>query len=104
MDRQGIVINQDTNQVLCQKTLDPGDAILAQLLIGNQYSTTPVLKIRFNAVQIDTSVRVQVYEWLETQMAFGQVRTTEMNSNAEFNKIENLLSQLGGQVSRVSAQ
>jgi len=98
MDRQGVVVGQDSNQVVCQKDLEPGNALLAQFLIGNEYSTTPVLKIRFSAAQIGIDTRVQVYEWLETQMAFGQVRTIEMNNNNEFNKVEQMLIQLGGQV------
>jgi hypothetical protein len=103
MDRRGVVIAQDANQLLCQKELPPGDAILAQLLIGNQYSTTPVLKVRFSAAQIASQTRVQVYSWIETQMAFGQVQTSEVNSNQNFNNIEQMLVQLGGHVERAPA-
>jgi hypothetical protein len=102
MDRGGIVMNQDGGQIVCQKTMDSGDAILATLLIGNQYSTTPVLKVRFSAAQIGPDTRVQAYEWVETQMAFGQIQTMEINSNAEFNKLEYLLQGLGGKVMRVA--
>jgi hypothetical protein len=103
MDRRGVVISQDSNQVVCQKELPPGDALLAQLAIGNAYSTTPVLKIRFSAAQTNGGTRIQVYEWIETQMAFGQMQTMEVSSNREFNSVEQLLMQLGGRVSKINA-
>jgi len=96
LNRGAVIVNQTDNQLVCQRDLPPGDAILAQLLIGNSYSTTPINKIRFNAAQIGPDVRVQAYQWIETQMAFGQMQTVEMNSNEQFNSVESLLLGAGG--------
>lgn len=91
-----VIVNQTDYQLVCQKDMSPGDAVLAQILIGNRYSTTPVVKIRFNAAPIGNGVRVQTYQWIETQMAMGQVQTVEMNGNENFNSIQAKLLASGG--------
>ncbi len=91
-----LVLESNSHQVICGKQLEGGDAILATMLIGNSYSTTPEQKIRFNIVQFSGNVKVQAYQWIETQMAFGQMRRQELNSGDHFNKVQQLLNSLGG--------
>jgi len=73
-----------------------GDAILAQMLIGNSYSTTPELFVKFVIFKNGATVRVQAYQWMQTQMAFGQVRKSELNGNAQFNVVLKALISIGG--------
>jgi hypothetical protein len=96
LGRGAVIVNQTDYQLVCQRALPPDDALLPQLMIGNSYSTTPINKICFNAALIGTGVRVQAYQWIETQMAFGQVQTVEMNGNGQFNSVESLLTAAGG--------
>jgi hypothetical protein len=95
----GLVIQNQTNtQIVCSKELQGGDAIIATMAIGNSYSTTPVRNIRFNIVQIGPNVRVQAYQWVQTQMAFGQVNQMELNGGAQFNDIQQMLLNMGGRL------
>jgi hypothetical protein len=84
------------DHVLCGKMMSGFKGALAQVLIGNSYSTTPELKARFQAVAVPTGTRVQVVQWVETQMAFGQIRRQELNGSKAFNDAMALLGNLGG--------
>jgi hypothetical protein len=91
------VIDAGGNQVLCGKTMTGGDAVLAQLLVGNSYSTTPERKLKFMIFQSGGDVRVTAQQWVETQMAFGQMRRQELRSNNQNNEIQQFLQNLGAE-------
>jgi len=94
---KGLLIKESSSSmVVCGKTMEGGEAVLAQMLVGNSYSTTPEKSIRFNIVSYDGSVRVAAYQWFESQMAFGQVNRQELNSGNHFNDVQNFLYSLGG--------
>jgi len=92
-----MVIESSPNQVICGTTMKGGNAVLAQMAIGNSYSTTPQRKIRFTIYKIETNVKVTAQEWIETQMAFGQVQTSELKSNNQINSVQNFLFALGAE-------
>lgn len=95
--RSWTVFEAGSNQVVCGKTMEGGSAILTQLAIGNSYSTTPQQKIRFTVFQLNADVKVTSYQWVETQMAFGQTKTQELNSTAQNNSVQNMLFQIGAE-------
>lgn len=96
-DSRGLhVVEANDNAVVCGKTMSGGEAVLAQFLIGNSYSTTPQQKIRFTIYQLGTGTKVSARQWIETQMAFGQVRAQELNSNQQFNDLQSFLYSIGG--------
>lgn len=90
-----MVAQADNSQVVCQKTMEGGDAVLAQLLIGNSYSTTPVSFVRFVMYPSGNDVKVTGYQWIETQMAFGQVNRQELKGNNHINDLQNFLFSIG---------
>ena len=94
---KGILV-QDTqpNSIVCGKRMTGNEAFLATLLIGNKYSTPPERKIRFIIYQKGQNVRVTAQQWIEVQMAFGQIRREELNSNNQRNEIQEFLTRLGG--------
>jgi hypothetical protein len=95
-DMRGIAVEQTSdNSVICGKTVSGGDAVVAQLLVENAYSTTPEEKIRFTIYQIGSDVEISAHEWVESQMPFGQVRQVELNSNNQFNDMQRYLYSLG---------
>lgn len=85
------------NHVICSRTMTGGQAMAVQLAIGNGYSTTPVMKMRYTLVPVAADTRVTVQFWAETQMAMGQVRTMDLNGNADRNAIQDFLSSIGGE-------
>jgi len=88
-NRKAAAIRSSTiNEVVCTKTMEGGDAMIAQLLIGNSYSSTPTVSARFTIWKAGNDVRVSAYQWIETQMAFGQMRTQELNSAEAFNNLQ----------------
>lgn len=97
--QNGVMVIQSTeNQVVCGQQMTGGQAIFAQALIGNSYSTPPQRKIRFVMYPQGSGVRVIAYEWIETQMAFGQMRTQELNSNDQMNSVQSMLFRLGAKM------
>ena len=95
---KGILVQEvGGNQVVCGKTMEGGNAVLAKVLIGNSYSTIPEQKIRFIIYQTGFNVKVTAQQWIESQMAMGQVRRQELNSNNHRNDIQNFLFSLGAQ-------
>ena len=95
--QQGLLIQEVTAQsVTCGGEMQGGQAALASLAIGNSYSTTPRQLMRFTMYQSSGKVRVQAYQWIETQMAFGQINRLELNSNNQFNDTMRALQSIGG--------
>lgn len=92
-----MVIESTANQIVCGKTMEGGQAVLARLLVGNSYSTTPQQKVRFILYQIGNDVKVTAQQWIESQMAFGQVRREELKTNNQVNDLQSFLSSLGAQ-------
>lgn len=94
---KGLLVRKTSpNEVICGGTMSGGDAMLAQLAIGNSYSTQPEQYIRFTIFPVRGRVRVQTYQWIETQMAFGQVNKLELNSGKHFNDTLRSLIDMGG--------
>lgn len=95
---KGVLVQEaGGNQVVCGKRMDGSDAVLAQMLIGNSSSTTPEQKIRFVLYQQGKDVRVTAQQWIETQMARGQVQKEELNHNSHRNSIQKFLTFAGAQ-------
>lgn len=91
-----LVQKAEASEVICGGTMDGGDAMLAQVMIGNSYSTTPEEYIRFSIFPYQGGIRVQAYQWIQTQMAFGQMQKLELNSGAQFNSVLRALAGIGG--------
>lgn len=92
------VLDSSDNSVTCGKQMSGGDAILAQWAIGNSYSTSPWQKVQFTFYRVDKDVNITARQWVETQMAFGQMRQAEMNANNQFNDIQVLLNSVANRV------
>ena len=95
-DERGYIADSSESSVTCQRTMTGGSAIIAQTLIGNSHSTTPEYVIKFNVYQKNTSVKVTARQWIETQMAFGQIQRQEVNSGQNFNFTQQMLYNIGG--------
>ena len=89
------VDERGTNTLICSKTLSGGDAVIAQIAIGNSYSTTPEQKVSFVITQRGNDVFVMATSiWIETQMAFGQTRRQDITNNKQINDIQNFLDSM----------
>lgn len=94
----GLIIYEATsNQVVCGKTMSGMDAVLGQLVVGNSYSTTPERKVRFSIFQQGNDVKVVAHEWMESQMAFGQIRRQPFDANHQKNSLQQFLFSLGAE-------
>lgn len=95
MDKNATVAEADTFHVLCMKEMDGSSGILTQLLIGNASSTTPVQNIRFQIVPYSSGSRVQFSEWVETQMAGGQISRVQVSNRKENASVRSILYSIG---------
>lgn len=96
MDSGFQVTNQAPNQVTCEVPLTSMKSALTQMLIGNSYSTTPRSYVSVSLAQIGSNVRTQARAWVETQMAFGQVRQQPYIDDKTFNNLLSFLGRAGG--------
>ena len=96
MDRGHIVVDSTVNQVQCQIEMGVLQSALTQALIGNSYSTTPQQLVRFVIIPVGADTRVQAQMWVQTQMAFGQMQTQELNGAQQFNSVQSFLMSIGG--------
>lgn len=95
---RGYIVYETTgNQIVCGKTMSGSEAVFAQMLVGNSYSTTPERRVRFIIYQSGNNVKVTVNQWIESQMAMGQIRKQELNSNNQNNSIQQMLFSLGAE-------
>ncbi len=90
------VEERGTNTIICTKMLDNGDAILAQMLVGNSYSSTPEQKLSFVVTQRNNDVFVIINSmWIESQMAFGRINRVElMDDHKNLNNLQSSLDEL----------
>lgn len=93
--RRLLVEDTGGNQVVCSRTLEGGQAFMATMLLGNRYSTDPVAKVRFTFVKSGSAVTAYAQQWVETQMAMGQVRKADVNDNATRNGVQAILDKAG---------
>lgn len=92
----GAHVQTSPHEVICAKALSGAQATLMQLAIGNSYSTTPEAKMSFNLVQSGPDVEAVGRAWVETQMAFGQVRRVPLDGARDRNTLQTLLLGAGG--------
>ena len=92
------LINSTETLVVCEAKMSTMQSVLAALAMGNRYSTPPKQYLRFNIAGLGRSSRVQATGWMETQMAFGQVRTEEMTAANYHNNVMDLFQALGGRL------
>lgn len=90
------VFEMSDNHVTAGKQLSGGEAMMMQLAIGNSYSTPPVRKVQFLIFRNENDVKVTAQEWVETQMAFGQLRQVELNSARQMQSLQQFLRGIGG--------
>jgi hypothetical protein len=91
MARPSIVEMASGGQVVCSKDAVGMDAVLASMVVGGSYGSTPKFKIRFTLVDMLGSIRVQAYQWVESTNAFGRVDQHELNSGEQFNAVQTML-------------
>lgn len=91
------VNNPSDNDVTCEVHLGVMKAALSQALLGNNYSTTPQEFFKFHFAQIGENTRVQGLAWIETQMAFGQIRRAPIQNDAIYNNLMSIMSNAGAE-------
>ncbi|MEO0830009.1 MAG: hypothetical protein AAFY03_06070 [Pseudomonadota bacterium] len=99
-DRGYMVTTQTSSHVMCERTMDGLEGVFAQALIGNSYSTTPQMKVRFSTLPTGDQIRVQAQPWIETQMAFGQINREDMRSGQAGRDLQVFLNDLARTVRR----
>jgi hypothetical protein len=90
------VTSQTNNQVVCELPVGSMQAAFQQMLLGNSYSTTPRSYARFSLAEVGNSTRAQANAWVETQMAFGQMRQQPYADDGTYNNLLNFLLASGG--------
>lgn len=96
MDAQWSVVKTTPQEVICEAPLTTGRQMVAQMLMGNAYSTPPRRYFRFNIVETGGISRVQASGWVETQMPFGQIQKVDFNGADFHNSIIDFLGSAGG--------
>jgi hypothetical protein len=95
--RGGLPVVQATDyNVRCQLRLNAMQQTVIQMGIGNSYSTTPVGFVDFALAPLGGDVRVSARTFAQTQMAFGQVNSVELNNAAMLNGVMDMMMQAGG--------
>lgn len=106
--QHGFMLEQDSQySMFFTKQMEGSQAMFAQMLIGNSYSTTPKAEIRINISQMKQRIDLVAFLSMSTQMAFGQVNRQDMGGNgAWFNDIQSVFNNIKSkfQPSDASAQ
>lgn len=96
MNNNWAIKEQSPQHVLCEAPATFGQSLLANLAMGNSYSTQPRLYYRFSIVQLSNETRVQANGWMGLQTAFGQNREMETNVKGFHNNAMDLMRSAGG--------
>jgi hypothetical protein len=86
LETRGKVVDITDSSLTVEKELEGGQAILAQLAMGNAYSSTPVGRLKLTYVQMGDDVKVYGNAWVQTQMPTGAINKTDAK-NSEVQKI-----------------
>jgi hypothetical protein len=91
------VVSNNGYQVVCEASLTMTQSMVTQFALGNSYSTTPRQFVQFNLADIGDTVRAQATSWVETQMAFGQMKRMPTDQTiAQRNDLQRALFAFGG--------
>ena len=71
-----------------------GNQILAQLVVGTRYGTTPEVESRFNIMNIKDRVRVVGFVFISSQSGFGQTNKIKSDDNKTFNQVQTFLNSI----------
>ncbi|OWB46081.1 hypothetical protein B7H27_11880 [Stenotrophomonas maltophilia] len=96
--------NVSSNTVACKMQMQGMQAALTQTLIGNSYSTTPEVSIQFTFAKQNHGVFLTAYQMVETQMAFGQVRSQRLTGNNVQNETQAALERVRTRLAPPDAQ
>lgn len=94
LDRGHVLVEVSPTAVVCKGDLRAFEATMLQMLIANSYATGPELYYRFTLIGLPDATRVQVYQWVESTMAFGQKRTLEIREHASRNALQAALASI----------
>lgn len=86
-----MVYHADKTSVICGKETN---STMAQILIGNAYSTPVVAKVRYTIANINKTPKVWADMWIETQMVGGQINQMPLKSNEDKNAVQKNLDEL----------
>lgn len=90
------IISKSDSILICESPMSSTQSILGQALLGNSYSTPPRRFIQFSASSLEGYTRVQATGWIELQMAFGQIRRTDLQGPDFSNSVLAFLGSAGG--------
>lgn len=91
-NNSGGSLDQETERmVVCSREKTDGEGLMFQALIGNSYSTTPLIKIKFTFTEKDGVTKVWASQSMETQMAMGQLKKIELNGGKAVNRTQYIL-------------
>lgn len=91
-NNSGGSLDQETERmVVCSREKTDGEGVMFQALIGNSYSTTPLVKIKFTFTEKDGVTKVWASQSMETQMAMGQLKKIELNGGKAVNRTQYIL-------------
>ncbi|MCD1589821.1 SHOCT domain-containing protein [Qipengyuania citrea] len=96
MSSNWVIKDQSPQQVLCEAPATFGQSLMANLMMGNSYSTPPRLYYRFSIVQMSSETRVQANGWMGLQSAFGQNREMDTNLKGFHNNAMDMMRAAGG--------
>jgi outer membrane murein-binding lipoprotein Lpp len=86
--QDGGEVQADQYSVTCGKRDDGNRALLAQVLVGNDYSQTPWQKMRITFAPVGSGVFVTADAWMEMTMGFGEVKRIPNTNNALRNELQ----------------
>lgn len=91
-NNSGGTLDQETERmVVCSREKTDGEGLMFQALMGNSYSTTPLIKIKFTFTEKDGVTKVWASQSMETQMAMGQLKKIELNGGKAVNRTQYIL-------------
>lgn len=82
--------------VTCDFEARFGDQMLVALFVNGSANAAPKNRFRFTLIQQGNDVRIIARQWIETQMAFGQVKSIELNRGERYGETQALLNLWAG--------
>ncbi len=90
-----IVSNVTPNTVTCTALSDSGTDVLVQLAFGTGSTRQVILNFILYSNESGTKVTVQGHQ--EITQSFGRKQVTKLEANEHFNRLQQILNDIGGQ-------
>ena len=90
--------DQTSNMLTFERSMEPGEAAIYLMAVGNAYHATPAVTLRLSFVQLGGEVKIYGAVRASTQGPFGQARNTDLTRGKSGQQLQQGLERIKNRI------